>query len=50
MTEIMTIEEYRAAVAKPKRANKFGAKKTVFDGHHLRQPTRGGGLPRSEAA
>ncbi|MGO7044365.1 DUF1064 domain-containing protein [Rhizobium johnstonii] len=32
MTEIMTREEYRAAVAKPKRGNKFGAKTTVFDG------------------
>jgi hypothetical protein len=32
MTEIMTREEYRSAVAKPKRGNKFGAKTTVFDG------------------
>ncbi|WEA24047.1 DUF1064 domain-containing protein [Rhizobium binxianense] len=32
MTEIMTREEYRAAVAKPKRGNKFGAKKTMFEG------------------
>ncbi|MGO8368891.1 DUF1064 domain-containing protein [Rhizobium ruizarguesonis] len=32
MTEIMTREEYRAAIAKPKRGNKFGAKKTIFEG------------------
>ncbi|MBY5657159.1 DUF1064 domain-containing protein [Rhizobium leguminosarum] len=32
MTEIMTREEYRAAVAKRKRGNKFGAKKTMFEG------------------
>ncbi|MGZ2501769.1 DUF1064 domain-containing protein [Rhizobium leguminosarum] len=32
MTEIITREEYRAAVAKPKRRNKFGAKKTMFEG------------------
>lgn len=32
MTEIMTRAEYRAAVAKPRRGNKFGAKKTMFEG------------------
>ncbi|MBX4920975.1 DUF1064 domain-containing protein [Rhizobium bangladeshense] len=32
MTEVLTREEYRAAVAKPKRGNKFGARRTVFDG------------------
>ncbi|TAV98484.1 DUF1064 domain-containing protein [Rhizobium ruizarguesonis] len=32
MTEIMTREEYRAAIAKQKRGNKFGAKKTMFEG------------------
>ncbi|TBB27315.1 DUF1064 domain-containing protein [Rhizobium ruizarguesonis] len=32
MTEILTREQYRDAIAKPKRSNKFGAKKTVFDG------------------
>jgi len=32
MTETMSREEYLAAVAKPKRGNKFGAKRTVVDG------------------
>ncbi|MCS0459513.1 DUF1064 domain-containing protein [Rhizobium favelukesii] len=32
MTEIMTREQYQEAIAKPKRGNKFGAKKTVVDG------------------
>ncbi|MBX5021203.1 DUF1064 domain-containing protein [Rhizobium lentis] len=32
MTEVLTREEYRAAVSKPKRGNKFGARRTVFDG------------------
>ncbi|WP_018900399.1 DUF1064 domain-containing protein [Rhizobium sp. 2MFCol3.1] len=32
MTETMTREEYLAAVAKPKRGNKFGAKRTIVDG------------------
>lgn len=32
MTETLSREEYLAAVAKPKRCNKFGAKRTVVDG------------------
>lgn len=32
MTEIMSREQYLAEVAKPKRGNKFGAKRTVYDG------------------
>jgi hypothetical protein len=32
MSEVMTREEYQAAIAKPKRGNKFGAKRTVVDG------------------
>lgn len=32
MTEILSREEYLAAVANPKRANKYGAKKTTVDG------------------
>lgn len=32
MTETLSREDYLAAVAKPKRANKFGAKRTVVDG------------------
>jgi len=32
MTEVLTREEYRAAVAKPRRGNKFGAKRTMFEG------------------
>jgi hypothetical protein len=32
MSEVMTREEYQAAVAKPKRGNKFGAKRTLIDG------------------
>ncbi|ACI55716.1 protein of unknown function DUF1064 [Rhizobium leguminosarum bv. trifolii WSM2304] len=31
MTERMSAQQYREAVAKPKRGNKFGAKRTVFD-------------------
>ncbi|MGO8422286.1 DUF1064 domain-containing protein [Rhizobium ruizarguesonis] len=32
MTERMSAQQYRDAVTKPKRGNKFGAKTTVFDG------------------
>lgn len=32
MTERMTAQQYRDDIAKPKRGNKFGAKKTVLDG------------------
>jgi hypothetical protein len=32
MTETMTRQEYQAAVAKPKRGNKYGAKRTIVDG------------------
>jgi hypothetical protein len=32
MTEILSRDEYLAAVSKPKRANKYGAKKTTVDG------------------
>ncbi|CAD7023238.1 hypothetical protein REJC140_00139 [Pseudorhizobium endolithicum] len=32
MTETMSREEYLAAVAKPKRGNKFGAQRTTLDG------------------
>ncbi|NTG48603.1 DUF1064 domain-containing protein [Agrobacterium rhizogenes] len=32
MSETMTREEYQAAIAKPKRRNKYGAKPTVVDG------------------
>ncbi|QIG70460.1 DUF1064 domain-containing protein [Rhizobium phage RHph_N28_2] len=32
MTEVLTREQYLEAVSKPKRRNKFGAKKTVVDG------------------
>ncbi len=32
MTEILSREEYLAAVAKPKRLNKYGAKQTTVDG------------------
>lgn len=32
MTEILSREEYLAAVAKPTRLNKYGAKKTTVDG------------------
>jgi len=32
MSEVMTREEYQAAFAKPKRGNKFGAKRTLVDG------------------
>jgi hypothetical protein len=32
MSETMTREEYQAAIAKPKRGNKFGAKRTLVDG------------------
>jgi hypothetical protein len=32
MTEVLSREAYRAETAKPKRGNKFGAKKTMFEG------------------
>jgi hypothetical protein len=32
MSEILTREQYQAEIAKPKRGNKYGAKKTVVDG------------------
>jgi hypothetical protein len=32
MTEVMTAKQYREEVAKPKRGNKFGAKRTIVDG------------------
>ncbi|MGZ2484312.1 hypothetical protein ACVITL_002835 [Rhizobium pisi] len=32
MTEVLTREQYLEAVSKPKRRNKFGAKKTMFEG------------------
>jgi hypothetical protein len=32
MSEVMTREEYQIAIAKPKRGNKFGAKRTLVDG------------------
>ncbi len=32
MTETMTRQEYQAAVSKPKRGNKYGAKRTIVDG------------------
>jgi len=32
MTQRMTTAEYRAEIAKPKRGNKFGAKRTIVDG------------------
>lgn len=32
MTETMTREQYLAEISKPKRGNKFGAKRTEFDG------------------
>ncbi|MDR9781615.1 DUF1064 domain-containing protein [Rhizobium redzepovicii] len=32
MTERMSAQQYREATAKPKRGNKFGAKRTAFDG------------------
>ena len=32
MTETISREQYLAEIAKPKRANKYGAKRTVFDG------------------
>lgn len=32
MTERMSAQQYRAETAKPKRGNKYGAQKTMFDG------------------
>jgi hypothetical protein len=32
MSEVMTRAEYQAAIAKPKRGNKFRAKRTLIDG------------------
>lgn len=32
MSEVLTREQYLAEITKPKRGNKFGAKRTVFDG------------------
>lgn len=32
MTERMSAQQYQEAIAKPKRGNKYGAKKTVVDG------------------